>query len=113
MPETKRDEGQRAHRVGWFPRAKYQDLVFYVESDQGMNRQLFEMPDTPENRALMTQLAAPAPQPQDTHKLIETVREATKAIRDCTAEAASRACAKIAINSLAKLESAILRDEED
>jgi hypothetical protein len=77
MPETKRDEGPSAYQVGWFPRAKYQDLVFYVESDQGMNRKLFEMPDTSENRALMTQLAAPAPQPQDAPKLIETVEVST------------------------------------
>jgi len=42
--------------------------VFYVEADQGMNRQLFEMPDTPEARVLMSQLAAPASQSQNARK---------------------------------------------
>lgn len=43
-------------KFGWFPRAKYRDLVFYRKADQGMNQALFDMPDTEENRAMMDAL---------------------------------------------------------
>ena len=45
------------YKFGYFSRHKYQDLVFYVVNDDGQtNTGLFEMPDTPENRALMEAL---------------------------------------------------------
>ena len=45
------------YKFGCFSRHKYQDLVFYVVNEDGQtNTGLFEMPDTPENRALMEAL---------------------------------------------------------
>ena len=54
-PET---GGDARFQFGFFPRAKYRDLVFYVEGDKGMNIQLFERPDTEENRAMIAALLA-------------------------------------------------------
>lgn len=42
---------------GYFPRHKYKDLVFYVETGEYSNMGLFEMEDTEENRALMDALS--------------------------------------------------------
>ena len=50
-------EQSKEYKFGYFSRHKYQDLVFYVVNEDGQtNTGLFEMPDTPENRALMEAL---------------------------------------------------------
>jgi hypothetical protein len=51
MPEQPKE-----FTFGYFSRNKYQDLVFYVKTGEHSNDGLFEMPDTPENRALMDAL---------------------------------------------------------
>jgi hypothetical protein len=62
-PTGQGSEAEARFTFGYFPRAKYQDLVFYVKGDSGMNRQLFEMPDLPANRALMEALSCRRPAP--------------------------------------------------
>ena len=50
-------EQPKEYKFGYFSRHKYQDLVFYIINEDGQtNTGLFEMPDTPENRALMEAL---------------------------------------------------------
>ena len=70
------EQGEAAYKFGYFPRAKYQDLVFYVKGDSGMNRQLFEMPDLPANRAMMDALLATRSAPTDEKALREVLQEA-------------------------------------
>ena len=50
-------EQPKEYKFGYFSRHKYQDLVFYIINEDGQtNTGLFEMPDTPENKALMEAL---------------------------------------------------------
>jgi hypothetical protein len=53
------------YEFGYLPRNKYKDLVFYVKTGEHSNMGLFEMPDNPENRALMEALRSrPAMEPE-------------------------------------------------
>jgi hypothetical protein len=47
---------QQEYEFGYFPRNKYKDLVFYIKTGEHSNTELFEMPDTPEHRAIMEAL---------------------------------------------------------
>ena len=66
--------GEATYKFGYFPRAKYQDLVFYVKGDNGMNRQLFELSDLPANRAMMDALLSTRPAPTDEKALREALK---------------------------------------
>jgi hypothetical protein len=50
---------QPEYIFGWFSRQKYQDLVFYHKDGEYSNLELFEMPDTEQNRELMIALSRP------------------------------------------------------
>jgi hypothetical protein len=47
---------QQEYIFGYYQRNKYKDLVFYLKTGEHSNYGLFEMPDTPENRAIMDTL---------------------------------------------------------
>ena len=63
MTETQRKE---IAGFGYFPRIKYNDLVFYVRfAGESLNHGLVEMEDTEENRELLELLSSARPLKDD------------------------------------------------